>query len=866
MIDLGAAIKAERSTSRRGARAHSEALPAPALKLAWPALLLFASGSAALIYQVLWVRLLTLVVGIEVQAVTTGISAFFAGLALGGWIFGRLADRSARPLLLYAALEFGVLVLGIGATHALGHSAWVFARLQNSVGAFAWLLPFALVGVPAIAMGGTLPVLLRALGPSQRELGGAGGRLYAANTAGAIIGALLPAFLLIPLVGVKASAYTAAGLNALAALGAIWLARRAYASSTASVPSVARDEPAARTLADIGRARVAIALYAVAGGIALGYEVIWSQAIGQFISTRSFAFSIVLATYLLGLALGSAVAARYVSRVRDPSSVFGVLIALAGLTAFAGLACAGDSLMLAQRHTADFVLSLTGNLLASMCAGFAVAACAIVLVPTLLLGAAFPLALAMMTGGDRQKPAPALATHVGRLVAMNTVGGIAGTLFAGFVLIPSLGLIRSIGVLAIAASLIGLSATLSAQIVQKAAVAAGVCIAALAVVAVVAVPSNRLGLLLADAHRGDLVYYEESTGGTVAVLEQGPAAQRFRRLYIQGVSNSGDAMTSLRYMRLQALLPLIVHDGTPHSALVIGLGTGITGGALLAWPDLQKRVIAELLPAVVRASPAFAGNLNVSADPRADIRIADGRRELLSRTDRYDLVTLEPPPPSAAGVVNLYSTDFYRLAATRLDQRGIVAQWLPLATQNEQETRSLIQSFLQVFPYAALWTTEFHEMMLVGSLQPLTLDVPRIRARFAQPEVARALNEVGIASPEALLSTWIADRPALAYYAADARPVTDDDPRIEYAPWVNPAEFPSTLARLLALQMEPPLLNADTAFTSALRHERDTLHAFYRAGLDAYRGDRNAWAQEIRTVLGADDSNPYYRSVFGSAN
>jgi spermidine synthase len=866
MIDLGAAIKAERSTSRRGTRVDSAAPAAPALRIAWPALLLFASGSAALIYQVLWVRLLTLVVGIEVQAVTAGISAFFAGLALGGWIFGKLADRSARPLFLYATLELGVLVLGIGATHAIVHSPSIFAGLQGSVGALAWVLPFTLVGVPAIAMGGTLPVLLRALGPSQRDVGGAGGRLYAANTAGAIIGALLPVFLLIPLVGVKGSAYVAAGLNAVAALGSIVLARGAYAAASAAGSAGSREEPVthAPILADAGRARVAVALYAVAGGIALGYEVIWSQAIGQFISTRSFAFSIVLATYLLGLALGSAVAARYVGRVREPWCVFGMLIALAGLTAFAGLACAGDWLTLAQRHAADFVLSVTGNLLASMCAGFAAAACAIVLVPTLLLGAAFPFALAMMTGGE--KPAPGLASHVGRLVALNTAGGIAGTLFAGFVLIPSLGLIRSIGVLAIAASLIGLSATLSARNVPKAAVLAGVCIAALAVVSVVAVPSNRLGLLLAEAHRGDLVYYEESSGGTVAVLEQGPEAQRLRRLYIQGVSNSGDAMTSLRYMRLQALLPLIVHDGTPRSALVIGLGTGITGGALLAWPDLDKRVIAELLPAVVRASPAFGGNLDVSNDPRMNIRIADGRRELLSRTDRYDLVTLEPPPPSAAGVVNLYSTDFYRLAAARLNQHGIVAQWLPLATQNEQETRALIQSFVQVFPYAALWTTEFHEMMLVGSLQPLTLDVPRIRARFAQPEVARALNEVGIASPEALLSTWIADRPALAYYAADARPVTDDDPRIEYAPWVNPAEFPSTLARLLALQMEPPLINADATFSSTLRTERDTLHAFYRAGLGAYRGDRNAWAQEIRTVLGADDSNPYYRWVFGSAN
>jgi spermidine synthase len=276
-------------------------------------------------------------------------------------------------------------------------------------------------------------------------------------------------------------------------------------------------------------------------------------------------------------------------------------------------------------------------------------------------------------------------------------------------------------------------------------------------------------------------------------------------------------------------------------------------------------VVAELLPAVVRASSRFDGNFGASANPRVEIRIADGRRELLAHAERYDLITLEPPPPSAAGVVNLYSTDFYRLAMQRLNAGGIVAQWLPLATQNEAQTRSLVQSFVQVFPHAALWTTEFHEMMLIGSNASLTLDAARIRERFAQPDVARALREVGIASPEALLANWVADKSALEYYAADASPVTDDDPRIDYAPWVKPSEFPVTLARMLSLQSEPPLVNADSAFVDAIRSERATLHAFYRAGLDAYRGDRHAWANDIRSVLSEDHTNPYYRWVLGGS-
>jgi spermidine synthase len=204
-------------------------------------------------------------------------------------------------------------------------------------------------------------------------------------------------------------------------------------------------------------------------------------------------------------------------------------------------------------------------------------------------------------------------------------------------------------------------------------------------------------------------------------------------------------MPSLRYMRLQALLPLIIHGGEPRSALVVGLGTSITAGALLRYPGLERRVCAELLPAVVRAAPLFQGNFGAASDPRIEIRIRDGRRELLRNPQQYDLITLESPPPSAAGVVNLYSSDFYTLAGIRLRQGGLLAQWFPLPTQNDEDSRSLVRSFLDVFPHASLWTTEFHEMLLIGSFEPIELDAPRIAARFGQPEVAAALREVGIA-------------------------------------------------------------------------------------------------------------------------
>ncbi|MFP3754984.1 MULTISPECIES: fused MFS/spermidine synthase [Cupriavidus] len=834
----------------RGTRTAAQAAVRAGTAWRVPAALLVLSGAAGLVYQVLWVKQLSLVLGVDVHAVTVGVSAFFAGLALGGWTIGRWADRAASPWRLYLWLECAIAVLALGATVALAHAAAPFAWLETRAGIVAWALPVLLVALPAVAMGGTMPVLLRAIRPSG-ELGAHGGRLYAANTAGAIAGTLLAAFVAIPLLGVFGSACTAAGLNLLAGAGALWQSRR--------VPTVAVASPSPSTAPTpvLAQRRLALGLYAVAGGIALGYEVVWSQAIVQFLSTRAFAFAVVLATYLAGLVLGSALVARRVDRSRDPWSAFALLVVGAGLVALVEFAWLGEWLPALQSAAYARVLEGTGNLLAASSARFTVAALCIVFVPTVLLGAAFPYAVRLSVDPAR------VGAGLGAVLALNTLGGIAGSVLAGVVLVPWIGVVHTLGVLAAASALVAVLAMVFGDGVTRRARVAIPLLAVVTLMVAVATPADRLARLLAQARGGELVFYEESRGATVAVVEQSKGTQSFRRLYIQGVSNSGDTMTSLRYMRLQALLPLIVHNGTPRSALVIGLGTGITAGALLQYPGLEHRVVAELLPAVVRAAPSFQGNFDASHDKRIDIRLRDGRRELLQGTQRYDLVTLEPPPPSASGVVNLYSREFYQLAASRLQPGGIVAQWLPLPTQNRDDTRSLVRSFLDVFPHASLWTTELHEMLLVGSAEPLALDVPTIAARFQQPEVASALRAVGVASPAALLATYITDRDGLDWFAGDAPAVTDDRPRIEYTGWVRQKAFVPVLRELLALQSDPPLTGADDSLQQAIRRERDNLQTFYAAGLDAYEGNRQAWSHHITEAIQADPDNPYYRWFTG---
>jgi spermidine synthase len=464
--------------------------------------LLIASGAAALVYQVLWVKQLSLVVGVDIYAITAGVSAFFAGLALGGAVFGRKADLIARPLVLYALLELGVAGLSVIATLALAHAALPFATLEARVGLLAWVLPFVLVGLPAFFMGGTLPVMVHARVFGGESVPRTGGSLYACNTAGAIAGAILAPFLLIPSLGVRGTAFAAAAANIAAAFGALALDRRTSTQVTAN--RSAQLEPVPH------RARIALVVYAIAGGIALGYEVVWSQAIVQFTSTRSFAFAIVLGTYLAGLVAGSAAYARFADRIVDPWGTFGLFIGLAGLIALAEIAGLGNWFMSLQSDVEEALRAATGSELAAMCGRFLLAALGIVFLPTTLLGAAFPAALRLASG----------AAHAGRdmgmTLAFNTLGGIAGTLLTGFLFVPAFGLVHTLGILAVAAAALAGVAAIRGSRQGRGLRFATLAIAVLSMGCAIAIPKDKLvNLLTATRSGGRVIFYEESRGSTV---------------------------------------------------------------------------------------------------------------------------------------------------------------------------------------------------------------------------------------------------------------------------------------------------------------------------------------------------------------
>ena len=424
----------------------------PAVRTASPkkpsvilAVLLFVSGAAALIYQLLWIKQLSLIVGVEVYAITTAVSAFFAGLALGGAALGRIADRDQRPLRLYARLELGIGLSAIAVTLALAGAARPFAVLENQFGVAAWLPLFLLVAAPAFLMGGTLPVLLSTLAPDSSHVARAGGfctlRIQPVPSRAHAGHPVFPA----PAIRRANSSLVAAGLNIIVGVSALLLDQ---SSEPRAIRPQASDSPRIPF-----EAKFALALYAVAGGIALGYEVVWSQAVIPFMSTRSFAFAIVLAVFLAGLMLGSAIYARFADRVQRPWRVFGVLIATAGLLALCGLSGIGNWFIFFQYYAGHAAYTATSNVMVEMCVRFLAAAIVVIFPCALLLGAAFPAALRLAVNAGY------LGRDAGAVVGLNTAGGIFGTLVTGFLLIPHLGVVRSLAVLAIAATVVGIAAS-----------------------------------------------------------------------------------------------------------------------------------------------------------------------------------------------------------------------------------------------------------------------------------------------------------------------------------------------------------------------------------------------------------------------
>jgi spermidine synthase len=791
-------------------------------------LLFFLSGVASLVLETVFRRELTLYVGNAVTATSLTLATFLGGLALGAALFGRIADRSARPLRLYAILELGVGASGALAVAFLSHGRDALLAPVRSAGPgaagsiVAAAIAAALLLPPTILMGGTLPAL------TNHQLRG-GGRflgslatLYGANTLGASVGAALAGFVLFESVGIASSGWLGAGLAALVGVVALAIDARKDAPRLPTAPQrrAGSDEASAPPLAV---RRVALAVATLSGAAALGYEVIWTRLLVLPLRSYSYSFSLMLSLFLLGLVLGALVLARFEHKFGDALKALAVVQLAAG--SYVAASVAWLPRLLSPPSDVSGLAAFLGN--AFLRAG------PVVIPPTILSGMALPLAVRVFSGGT-QRPGSA----VGTVYAVNTLGSIAGALAAGLWLLPALGTSRSLALLATCGAISGAVAAAVAwgrdpKMWTSMAVASACALAVLRPAAPFAEAFSRPQR--SSDTLGPTLFYKEGATDTVAVVGRGygfrdPDA---KSVLVNGISMTATVKRVWRYMAAEGHLPALFAP-QPTRGLVICVGTGITLGALASHETVTAIDAVDLSESVLSALPVFdRENRSASRDPKVNIVHADGRHFLELTDRRYGVITVEPPPPIVAGSVHLYTLDFYRLCRAHLEPGGVVAQWLPLHSQSLASAQATAKTFLEAFPYAQLWQPSIHDAVLIGSGQPLHLGEDRLRAAYASSHTQESLTAAYLETPEALLGTYLLDREGIAKWAGNADIITDDRPWIEFFRRYGANMRDPEIVTLLT--QEPgdvdQLLgdNADPGFRSAVAFERETNLRYLRA-------------------------------------
>jgi spermidine synthase len=754
-------------------------------------LLLFTfSGATGLIYQVIWAREVTLVFGATSPAITTVLAAFMLGLALGSHAAGRWSMRWPRPLRVYAVIELGIGAYAIAFPLLLSLLSFVHVplfRLLLDAPLALGVVRVVLVGVlllpPTVLMGASLPFLARTLIVDSSTVGRDVGLLYGLNTLGAAAGVYVATFFLMPTAGLVGACLVAAAINGLVAAFAWWCDQ-----SWRPAPVAAGDV----TAAPAPTYPWVLAAYGCSGLAALGFEVVWTRILILLYGSSVYAFAVMLASFLLGLGLGSLAGARLAQRTSRPFLLGAILQVFIATAVVAGAPWFDR---LPRLFLAAF--RLTGGEWWSLTTLEFLMSLGIMILPTIAMGATFPLITRLLA------PSADVARIVGETYAVNTWGAIVGALITGFLLVPWLGFRGSLLVLAgvnvLAACLLLARAPAGAPRLQWVVPLPAVAM----LLAAIALPAWNAKLLssgvylYADRYAGGqfrelidqqhLLFYREGATATVAVIEG-----RYRFLRINGKTDAGDSPDNLT-QRLLAHIPLLVHPD-PHSVLIVGLGTGVTLGAALLYP-IEHADVVEIAPEVVEASRFFeAANGHALEDRRVRLRILDARTWLLAADVRYDVIISEPSNPWQTGNSTIFTLDHFRLTRRQLRPGGVFCQWLPLYRMDEADIKVAIRTFQEVFPETTVWLSGA-DALLVGSLDRVTLDPSTLLTRTSADSISKSFRSIGIADARVLLGRFVLDPERTRLYAGSGPPFhTDNNPVLEFS-------APKTLYRESAPQI-----------------------------------------------------------------
>jgi spermidine synthase len=738
----------------------------------WSAAML--SGGAALAYEIAWSRALVVPLGNASDAAALVLAAFMIGIGAGAWVAGGWAERVRSPLRLYALAEVLLGSYALVAPHLLS----VLSTLPGDTGAvFRPLLALLLIAAPCLAMGASLPLLVRALTRPGASMRRQVGIAYGANTAGAALGSLATGFWGLALVGTSRwSAFAAAGSFAAAILALLADRRR---------PSLALPTPdpsAKQETGNLALRRLALGATFVMGFVVLANEMLWARVLTFVFGHDTYAFATMLAVVLVGLSVGGAAHRLFASR--DQAAWTAGLLSAFSLASLASFWVAAE--LVIRRGRDPFGLEASHAFAASahleLLRELAYTPI-LVLLPCILAGAAFPAACSLHGHASGH-----VGQSIGRVTFANGVGSALGAVTASVAVGAVFGVQRTFFAVALASTAMAAVAILvsrprSATTFAFAALPASA-VTLMAIVMPTAMPRSMILASVGPRHQV-FVHYEEARTGTVSVIENQINLER--QLLMNGVNEVTTRLVHDQSFKALGHLAPLLHPN-PKQGVMICLGAGISAGAALAHP-LERLDVVDLSSAVQRGARHFATeNHSVLDDPRFRLHIGDGRQFLLNTQIRYDVAIIDSTHPKAVDSWILYTLEFYELVHERLGEGGIAVQWLPLHGLSEREFKIIVHTFQGAFPRMTLWANVGFETYgqvgyakLVGvRSDELVVDVPRVAERLRSTEAGKDLATWGMGSVEEILDLFVAGPDALAAWT-DGLPVqTDDHPIIPY--------------------------------------------------------------------------------------
>jgi len=762
-------------------------------------ILFFLSGAAALAYQVVWVRSLQLIFGGSHFAVTVVLAVFMAGLALGSHLFGKRSEAISDPLRLYGFLETGIAAFAVVFLLLMKVYPLYYVPLARIGEGNAFFLLFlrtlfavAAMIVPTTLMGGTLPVLTLfasgKTGDSEERVS----FLYGFNTLGAVTGTLLAGFFLLPDYGASATFWIAICTNAAIGASALVLSRRGSSGkkSRGSLRTGAKSRPSSADLILWG--------IGISGFCALGYEVFWTRVLSMVVGASVYSFTIMLVSFLSGIALGSKAFGYFnrafpgASGTRERGMVFfGMVQVLIGLTALIVTYFIRDLPSHAIRIQNFLLGTGISEFEVRQGANFAVAF-SHMFVPAFFMGVAFPLA-----GKIRADSGESSAEAIGAVSVYNTSGAILGAVVSGFGMIYLFGIERSLQLLVMMNVFAGVA--IAVRAVWRPTAAWGVAAAGAALaVALVARPgfwrmwdlkyfaiyrnntreAFSTDFSMKDAMQNtDVLYYAEGVQATVSSIRVKGGSQAF---ITNGRIEASNMKEGIQCQYTLGHLPMLLHKD-PESVFVLGTGSGMTLGATSVHPEVKELVLAEIEPKVLGVARTFSRyNHNVLDNPKLKIVFNDGRNYLMTTSRKFDVITADPIHPWFSGAGYLYTAEYFRLAARRLRPGGIVCQWLPIYELSVDDLKCVVRTFTDSFRYSMLWLTR-NDAELVGSNEPIVIDEKDLARRIAAPGVRDDLRSVDMGSADDFLSYFVMGTEGMRKFGAGGVLNTDDNLHLEFS-------------------------------------------------------------------------------------